>query len=308
MTMINDGDIVNFGSLSRLVLGKWRLVSAIIIFFTAAAILLAFMLPVVYRAELLVAPNEQNRFGPLSGIASQYGELASIAGLNIGSGNESRTELGLETLKSRRFISQFIRSRDLLVPLMATKAWNRRSGELVLDADEYDVVNETWVRSVRFPRSIVPSDQEAYKVFMEDVLSIAQDKKTGFITIQVRHASPTVARDWATWLLEDLNEQIMKEDVRQAEQAISYLTDQLEATSASGIRSVFFNLIEDKMKVIVLSRVSNEYLFRTIDPAIAPERRHSPNRVLIALVGMLTGMLVSMVAVLFVGGVIFRSR
>ena len=42
-----------------------------------------------------------------------------MAGINLGGGSANKTALGLEILKSRKFISEFIERRDILAPLMA---------------------------------------------------------------------------------------------------------------------------------------------------------------------------------------------
>ena len=118
--------------------GKW-LIGGITFAATVIAVIVALMLPNIYRAEALLAPNDQERAGGLSALAAQYGGLASLAGINLGSGQADKTALGLEILKSRKFISEFIERHDILVPLMAAKGWDEATGELIIDADEYDV-------------------------------------------------------------------------------------------------------------------------------------------------------------------------
>ena len=65
--------------------GKWLIVG---ITFAAAviAVVVALMLPNIYRAEALLAPNDQKGAGGLSALAAQYGGLASLAGINLGGG------------------------------------------------------------------------------------------------------------------------------------------------------------------------------------------------------------------------------
>ena len=100
------------------------------------------------------------------------------------------------------------------------------------------------VREVRPPKKTIPSLQEAYEEFSEEVFSVRQDKKTGFVTLAVEHYSSTTAKQWVDWLVEDINSTIMKQDVEEAEQAIAYLNKQIEATSLAELHVVFFRLIE----------------------------------------------------------------
>ena len=276
--------------------GKW-VIGGFTLVVTIIAVVVVLMLPNIYRAEALLAPQNQAAAGGLSALASQYGGLASLAGIDLGNGAADKTVLGLEIIKSRRFITEFIDRHDVLVPLMAVKAWNSESGYLEIDSDDYDVASETWVRDVSPPKKTIPSSQEAYEEFM-DILSVGQDKKTGFVTISVEHYSPTVAKQWVDWLIADLNSSIMQQDVAEAEQAIEYLNKQIENTSLADLQNVFFRLIEEQTKTVMLAKVMDEYLLKTIDPAIAPEIKSKPKRALMVILSAFLGALLAMAGLL----------
>ena len=267
--------------------GKW-LIGGITFAATVIAAIVALMLPNIYRAEALLAPNDQERAGGLSALAAQYGGLASLAGINISGGSTDKTALGLEILKSRKFISEFIERHDILVPLLATKGWDEDTGELIIDTDDYDVAAEKWIRNVRPPKKTIPSLQEAHEEFV-DIMLVSQDKISGFVTVTVEHYSPKVAKQWVNLLIEDLNSSIMLQDVAEAEQAIEYLNEQIERTSLADLREVFFGLIEEQIKTVMLAKVSEEYLLKTIDPAVVPERKSKPRRSLIVVLGVILG-------------------
>lgn len=267
--------------------GKWVIGG---VTFTAAviAVVVALMLPNIYRAEALLAPNDQEGAGGLSALASQYGGLASLAGLNIGNGGTNDVAVGLQILQSRKFISEFVQRRDLLVPLMAAKRWNRETRKLEIDSHAYNVSTGQWVRDVPEGRDVIPTAQEAYKTF-RDALSVRQDRKSGLVTISLEHYSPEVAKQWVDWLVSDINLAIMRRDVADAEQAIEYLNKQIENTSVAALQNVFFRLIEEQTKTVMLANVSDEYLLRTLDPAIVPEKRSKPNRRLVVIFGTMLG-------------------
>ena len=271
--------------------GKW-LIGGITFAATVIAVIVALMLPNVYRAEALLAPNQDEGAVGLSALAAQYGGLASLAGINLGSGSSDKTALGLEILKSRKFVSEFIERHDILVPLMAVKGWDLETGELNIDSSIYDVSAKKWVRKVRPPKKTIPSLQEAYEEFSEEIFSVSQDKKTGFVTLGVEHYSPAIAKQWVDWLVQDINATVMRQEVDEAEQAIEYLNKQIAATSLADLQSVFFRLIEEQMKTVMLANVSNEYLLKTLDPAVAPEKKAKPLRALIVLLSaILSGVL-----------------
>lgn len=262
--------------------GKW-IIGSITLGLTGIAVIVALMLPNIYRAEALLAPSDQDGASGLSALTSQYAGLASIAGINLSPGATDKTTLGLETLKSRKFISEFIERRDILIPLMAAKTWDVETKELVIDADIYDPKAEKWVRDTSPPKKTIPSLQEASDEFRQ-IMSVSQDKTSGFVTLKVDHYSPILAKRWVEWLIEDVNSTILNQDVVQAERAIAYLNEQIESTSIAGLKNVFFRLIEEQMKTIVLANVSTEYLFSSIDPAVVAEEKIMPDRKLICMI------------------------
>ena len=276
--------------------GKW-LIGGISFAAAMISVAVALMSPNIYGAEALLAPNEQQGSGGLSALAAQYGGLASLAGIDVGSGSADKTALGLEILKSRKFVSEFIERHDILAPLMAAEEWDAESGELKIDPRVYDLATHKWVSDVRLPKKAAPSLQQAHRVFM-GILSVSQDKQSGFVSIAVEHYSPIVAKQWVDWLVDDINSSIMQQDVAEAEQAIAYLKEQIESTSLADLQNVFFKLIEEQTKIVMLAKVSPEYLLRTLDPAVIPELKSRPNRALICVLGTLLGGMLSVLGVL----------
>ena len=294
------GDAIDVRAFFRVLWqGKWLLGGAIVLL-TVVAVVVALSIPNMYRAEALLAPVADDSAGGLASLAGRYQGLADLAGFNLGERETDKTALGIEVLRSRKFVSGFIRERDILVPLLAAVSWDENTGVLSINDELYDSGSNQWVRRVKPPRSAMPSDQEAYDEFVAR-LSIVEDSETGFVRVGFEHLSPHVAQQWVEWLIEDLNETIMERDVSEAQRAIEYLYSQIEATSVSELHNVFFGLIEDQTKTIMLAQMSPEYLFRTIDPAIAPETKTTPNRPLIVILGMVLGGLIGLVAVILKG-------
>ena len=266
--------------------GKWW-IAGITAVAAVIAVLYALSLPNIYRSEALLAPASSEG-GGLGGLASQYGGLASLAGISLPSGGTDKTDLGLEVLQSRVFVQQFIERRDLLVPLMAAKAWVPNTGELIVDDEMYDPVTKKWVREAVPPKQQEPSAQESYKEFAE-LLTVSKDKVTGFVTVSVKHISPMIAQQWVTWLVEDVNDTMRAQDVTEAERSIAYLKEQVAATALTDLQAMFFELIQSQTETIMLAQVRTEYLFKTIDPAVVPEGKAEPKRAMICVLGTLLG-------------------
>jgi uncharacterized protein involved in exopolysaccharide biosynthesis len=277
--------------------GKWVTVGVTFVF-AVISVIYALSLPNIYRSEVLLAPAEENSGGGLAGMAGQLGGLASLAGVSLEGGGANKTVLALEVLKSREFISYFIRKHDLLVPLMAAEGWDRKNNELIINSDDYDIKKETWVRDVSFPKKPKPSMQEAYERFLE-CFSVSQNKETYFVLLEFEFFSPTVSKQWVDWLVEDINDALKARDVDEAERSIKYLTGQLEKTPIADMHAIFYELIEEQTKTVMFAEVRDEYVFKTIDGAVAPELKSNPKRALIFALGVILGGLLSIVSLFF---------
>lgn len=276
--------------------GKW-LISAVTGVAAIASVVVALMLPNIYSADALLAPAEESG-GGMSALMQRYGGLASLAGVSLPGGEDgSRAQLGMQLMKSRAFISDFVERHDILPELMAVESWDVGSGGIIFDSASYDAASKTWVREVEPPKSAEPTAQEAHKEFSQ-ILGISQDKKTGYVTVSIEHQSPTVAAQWVEWLVEDVNAAVKAQDVAEAEKSIEYLREQVTNTSLADLQAVFFDLIQSQTETVMLAEVRQEYVFKTIDPAVAPEEKSKPSRALICVLGTLLGGMLGVVIVL----------
>ncbi|WKE67448.1 Wzz/FepE/Etk N-terminal domain-containing protein [Gallaecimonas kandeliae] len=268
--------------------GKW-MVLIVTFIFALGSVAIALYLPNVYKSEALVAPADSDQKGGLAGLASQFGGLASLAGINLGGSTTDKTALALQVLKSRDFIGHFIDRHQLLVPLMAAKGWDRSSDQLKLDGDIYDAQAQEWVRKAKLPFKSKPSAQEAYKKFVKDVLVTSQDKESGMVTIATSFYSPELAQQWTAWLVQDLNEVMRQRDMAEAKKSIRYLENQINKTNLADLKSMLYQLVEEQTKTLMFAEVRDEYVFKTVDPAIVPEEKDKPKRALICILGIMLG-------------------
>ncbi len=241
------------------------------------SVVIALGMPNIYRASALLTTDARDVLPP----AAQLGGLAGLAGISLPAGEASEKAIGIAKLRSRRFIADFMERHNIFPELMAASAYNINTGELAYDPTIFDPETRIWTRGK-------PSSQEAF-LDMMPILGIAEDNETGFVTVSIEHLSPLIAYEWVTWLIDDLNREMMFEATAEAQQSIDYLTAQLENTQVVALERVFYALIEEQMKTIMLANSRAEFLFETIDPAIAPEIRVRPNRSLICILGTLLG-------------------
>ena len=98
----------------------WRLIAAVVGAATVIAIVWSLFLPKTYKAEATIATVSSGG-GALSGLAGQFGGLASLAGVSIGGGGESAKLIAI--LKSRSLAENVIRQENLM-PILFASQWD----------------------------------------------------------------------------------------------------------------------------------------------------------------------------------------
>ncbi|MCG9697118.1 Wzz/FepE/Etk N-terminal domain-containing protein [Shewanella sp. Isolate11] len=274
------------------------LIIAITAVFAIGSVVFAILQPNIYKSEALLAPaSEEQGGGGLAALAGQFGGLASMAGINLGGGGGvDKTQMAIEVMKSRQFASDFIQQHQILPELMAAEKWNMADNTISYNEAIFDASAKKWVREVKAPFKPEPSMQEAYKKFSK-VISVDSAKDTGMVTVSVEHLSPYIAQQWVTWLVEDINKVMKERDVAEANRSSDFLNKQIAQTNVADIRQVLYKLIEEQAKTIMFANVRDEYVFKTIDPALVPEEKAKPKRALICVLGTMLG---GMLGVMFV--------
>jgi len=290
-------DEINFAEIISVLWSRKWLVFAITVIAAMGSVVFALSRPNIYTASALLSPSEQSG-GGISGLMKQYGGLASLAGISIPRSQDgSRAQLGIQLLKSRAFIGDFVERHEILPDLMAAEAWDVNSRDLSYDKEVFDEETGTWLRDVEFPKTPEPSRLEAYKEFMK-IMNVSEDARTGYVSLSVEHKSPEVAAKWVTLLIEDINRIVKSQEVEEAKRSIEYLKQQAENTTLRDLQAVFFELIQSQTETVMLAEVRQEYVFKIIDPPFVPEEKSKPSRALICIVGTLLGAILGMIIAL----------
>ncbi len=267
-----------------------------IINITAAAALIsviyAFSQPNIYHAEALVAPNGDTGGGGMSKLPGQFGLVASLAGVSLPDNGVNKSELGLEVIKSRKFVREFVERHKITPQLMAVDYWDPDTRKLVLDADIYDEKSKKWL-----DKDQAPSNEEVYRTY-DNILILEKDSISEFVRIGFKHKSPDIAAEWTGLVVQDLNDALRRQDINEAESSITYLRQQAASTPIADLRNLFYELIQSQTETMMLANVRKEYVFKTIDPATVPEVKSEPKRALICVLGIFLGGFFAMICVL----------
>jgi LPS O-antigen subunit length determinant protein (WzzB/FepE family) len=273
-------EYISFAELVSLCARSWKLLLACTMLAALIAAGISFLMHDTFRAEAIVAPvDEGNSVGSGIGhaLGGQLGGLAALAGVQLGSSG-GRRDADFATLASPGFARDFIVSRNLLP---------------VLFADRWDPAVKAWRGSQPAPKL-----EDAVRKFTQHVRSIAEDKKTGMVTVTVEWTSPELAANWANGMIDMANERLRGEAMHNAEQSIEYLNRELAKPGLVDLHQAISQLIENQVNTAMVANVQHEYAFRFIDRAVAPEYRVSPRRTVITLVGAVLGLFAGFVGIL----------
>jgi uncharacterized protein involved in exopolysaccharide biosynthesis len=254
----------------RSIRSRFHIVLAAMISLGVLAGVAAFIMTPIYRATTLLAPvSEQNTNNSLGGLLNQFGGLASLAGLSLGSGTTNKDE-AIAILDSRMFTIQFIDDNDLL-PILFLDSWDAEAGNWLKPDDAPDLI-------------------DGYHLFSK-IRTIAEDRQTGLVQMSVEWKDPHLAAAWANALIDRVNQVMRADAISDAERGIEYLNRELEKTSIVELRQAIFSLIEGQINRIMLANVRDEYAFRVLDPAMAPNKDDfvRPRSLLMVVMGLLIG-------------------
>lgn len=270
--------------LARLWAKRWWLTVSVVLF-TGGFVAAAFLMVPVYRGTTVVVSADVDR-GGAGGLGSSLGAiggLASLAGINLGSGG-SHTEEALAVLRSREFTEGFINDNNLMPELFA---------------DRWDPVAKRW----RGPEKNWPTLAQAFKFFDNDVRNINHDKKTGLISLQIEWHDPVKAAQWANGLIARLNAEMRTREIASTTASLSYLEKELASTSAVDTRQVINGLMETQINKRMFANVTAEFALRVVDRALPPDPKDivRPKKLLLIALGPTLGLMFGSFVVLLLG-------
>jgi uncharacterized protein involved in exopolysaccharide biosynthesis len=261
----------------KLLRGSWRGLVAINVSFLILALALGFLLPPVYRVEVLLAPaNDES--SALAGLMGQFGGLTDLVGISAPQNGNRATYIA--TLRSRQLARQFIADKNL-VPILLPDS---RS-----DPDQK-------------PHNGTANDQptmwKALRRFDRKVRFVEEDRRTGLVTLAIEWRDSDQAAAWANELVRRCNDTLRHRATIDGKRTIAFLTQEIEKSTQLDVRNLLYRLVEAETKKLAVAVTREDYAFQVVDSAMAPSQPERPKRLLVIAVGLVLG-LISSIALLF---------
>lgn len=257
------------------------------------------MLPEQYQAEVhLISTNndEQLSFG---GAGGDLGGIASLAGFDSRLGSDSRLDrLALDVIQTHSFAADFLSNQPSLIPLLiAIQGWDLESSTVEFDDSLYSP-DTGWVNE---PITEIKKLEQLWSAVyqFEKRLEVTESSTTNMVTLAFEHESPSVAVNVLEQLQLKINSQMRESVIQDSKRNIEYLTEEATNTSVADLKAVFYRLIEEQTKTLMLASSSREFVFKKATPILMPVSPSGPPRVLVTIIlGFMTLLLSCLVAVI----------
>lgn len=253
-----------------------KLIILIVIGVTLATMVLSFFMTNIYTAKAVLKPASQGQTGgKLSTLASQFGGLATLAGIAMPSSASSAEIVNL--LKSNILKKEVIENYQLL-PVLFSDKWNKE--------------NQNWSTKK------VPNTWDGIRA-LDRIVTVNYNVKEDIITISVDFPNPAMAAKIADYLIVSLNDHMSIEAKRIALINREYLQKQLLETNDPIVQQKIYNLIADKIETMMMAEVKEGFAFKVLDPPMAPDKKSKPKRAQMVIVAFIISLFLGVFWVLF---------
>lgn len=292
-SQVNDDDEIDLIELFTALYIRKKLILGLAFGLALFVAIYSLTLPNRYKASALLAPTSSGGGG---GLASQYGGLASLAGISLPKGETTTAETAMAVIKSRKFISEFIVEKQLKKNVFfeqwdSEKSTWKESFSLIGWIKGLLVAENDNKKLYQGQEILAPGEPSMWDVVRKfsQLLSITEGKNDGLITITLEWTDPVQARDWIIAVVDRINTQMRLQQIAESNKTIEYLQEQLEKTQLVEIKTVIYKMIEQHMKNMTLAKTQQNYVFKVIDPPVVPEEKSSPKRALMVAVSLVLG-------------------
>jgi len=206
----SHGDEINLLDYWRVVKKYRKMIVVILAATSVAAVIISLLLPKSYKAEALVVPVSQKGGGGggLGALASQFGGLASMAGIAM-PGMADDTSKFMAILKSRTLTENVI-NRENLMPILFEKMWDAKAGKWKTDDPEKTPNMESTVTTMRA------------------LVTVVDDKKKKTIKVSGEFNKPDLAARVVNAYLDELQKFISTNAFTTAKRNRIFIEGQLE--------------------------------------------------------------------------------
>jgi uncharacterized protein involved in exopolysaccharide biosynthesis len=235
----------------------------------------SYLITPVYQAQVIMSPvsGESGGGGMLGEIAGQLGGLGSLVGPGLF--NAQEREESVQFLRSRYIVERFVNENNLM-PVLFAKRW--------------DATAKKWKGDGKPP----PTMGQAYQLFNQRIRLVADDRRSGLVSLTIRWHDRVQCARWANALTALANSELRARAIDESDRNIAYLNEELERTQQVERQQTILRIVESQIRTTMLAKGRVDYAFKVIDPAVVPDARERirPKRAAMAAMGLVLGTVV----------------
>ena len=277
---------MDFLDLWYAVISRKLMIFLVVAGFTAFGAFLAYVMPKQYLGEATVA------YVVSKSTTSTASSVTTTPTVDLNQPFTADEIAGL--IQGRAFIYKFIQDNNLL-PILFEKDWNKDK-----KAWEPSMVHR-WIYGDTI------SIWDGYTKF-SDILDVETDDETNLTTISLKWTDAKLATEWANKIVGTINSQLRELAIKESEDVLAQLQEQLNRTSALELKLALYGLMETQMAKVTAAKVHPEFAMKILDNAVVPDDQAIPYFQLILIaVSLFLGLVIALSLVLLLHA-ISKSR
>jgi hypothetical protein len=276
---------INVGRLIAAVRRKRSFFFAGFFFVLASALLYLHLAPRQYTVTM-----EMTSTSPQGGLSSKLGALGSLAGVDLGSDSATANfKVFLDSLQSPIAAEQLMRHPDLLVE-MFPREWSTTERKW----HEPSSVLRPFVRPVEAFLGIPltpwspPSTYRVYN-YLQSELRVAQDPKSGVVTLQLENENPELSVKLLNVLVHDVDELMRKRVLVRTSGYIDYLQTKIQTVTVADYRQALLENLADQEKQRMIASGQVSYVAELLGSPVTSLTPTSPPALPILVLAVVLG-------------------
>jgi LPS O-antigen subunit length determinant protein (WzzB/FepE family) len=298
---MNEINYTNLNNYLKIWLDNKFTILFITLIFAVSSVIYALSLDNKYTSTAYIKVVDSEQSSSLNELASQYSNLANIAGIDLGTQTGKNAEEIIKKIYSREFLNHLLKFEDIKLNIVAAKSFDFQSKQISYDNELYDYKNSKWIREPDTKKNRIsePTYVEVFDDFYMNQISASKDKLSGLIFIAYEHPSPYFAQSFINLIIRELNETERDKDIEDFNKALSYLSEQQNNYTNNQIKKTLSKLEEKYIKLDMLAQSKTDYIVESIDPPFLPEEKSYPARAILCITITLFGFIFSLFIVIF---------
>jgi len=264
-----DEEQIDLWELLNMVRKRALMIVVLTALVAAYSVYYALSLTNIFQATALIQPTSGAQ-GGLSSLASEFGGLASMAGISMPSSSGASE---IVVLLNSNILKEKIINDYSLMPILFSGQWDEERGEWNVG----DVSEDDGVKKMSGPTMWAGIRKLGW------MFSVRHDRQADTIRVSVQYHDPEKAAEILTYTLNTLTNHLADSAKRVADINKKYLEKQISRTSDPIIRQKIYGLISQQVETAMMTEVKENFAFKVLDPPRIPDERISPQRSRIVL-------------------------